>query len=79
MGGISSGFLLREEYAGRKANILQGKVSLANSGGFIQMATSLVGNDLGETSVDASKFEGIELDVYNGIACDAGFENFNIQ
>jgi Complex I intermediate-associated protein 30 (CIA30) len=74
MGGVSMGNLLREEYAGRIANVLRGKVSLENNGGFIQMATNL-----GISPVDASKFVGIELDVHNGIESDAGSEQFNVQ
>ena len=79
MGGVSVGNLMREEFAGRKANVLRGKVSLANNGGFIQMATNLATRVNDETSVDASKFEGVELDVYNGIESETGAEQFNVQ
>lgn len=77
MGGVSIGNLAREEFAGRIANVLRGHVSLANNGGFIQMAANLA--EKGPSSVDASKFEGIELDVHNAIDCPLGFENFNLQ
>jgi Complex I intermediate-associated protein 30 (CIA30) len=74
MGGVSMGNLLREEYDGRIANVLRGKVSLENNGGFIQMATNL-----GNSPIDASTFEGIELDVQNGMESETGSEQFNVQ
>ena len=41
MGGVSSGRLSRETVSGRPAIRMQGDVSLANNGGFIQMALDL--------------------------------------
>jgi hypothetical protein len=63
MGGVSDGFITREiDLEGRAANILKGRVSLANNGGFIQMVTDLP-LDLSKDYVDASDYDGIELDV----------------
>ena len=56
MGGLSTGSLKREEIADRSAVRLQGRVRLEKNGGFIQVAL-----DLG---IDASGWDGIELDVY---------------
>jgi hypothetical protein len=78
MGGCSVGLASREFYEGKPANVLRGRVSLRNNGGFIQMATNLAINRNGESNtVDASKYDGIELVV----RCDApgGFEKFNVQ
>jgi len=78
MGGVSMATLVREqEYYGRTANVLRGKVSLAHNGGFVQMATNL-NNDAFASSVDASNFDGVELEV----ACHsdpAQEEFFNVQ
>jgi len=63
MGGISQGFIKREtDLEGRSANVLTGHVSLANGGGFVQMVTDLA-LDPRMNSVDASGFDGIEVDV----------------
>lgn len=76
MGGRSSGSLTREGFHGRTANVLRGRVSLDNNGGFVQMATNLNCDPAAE-SVDASSFDGLELDV----ACEAegDHESFNVQ
>lgn len=63
MGGKSSGTLCREEVNGRMANVLRGKVSLENNGGFVQMATDLAVDPGVKNTVDASKYDGIEIDV----------------
>mmetsp|Transcript_2554 Transcript_2554/g.4375 ORF Transcript_2554/g.4375 Transcript_2554/m.4375 type:complete len:279 (-) Transcript_2554:1488-2324(-) len=63
MGGLSSGSVAREVCAGRIANVLRGSVTLANNGGFIQMATDLVIPQSKDETVDASDYKGIELDV----------------
>ena len=56
MGGVSSGQLRAEPVAGRAALCLRGRVSLANRGGFIQMAL--------DVRVPAGfAWRGIELDV----------------
>ena len=60
MGGISSGRLSREPVAGRMANRMRGEVSLANNGGFIQMALDL---DRMGVPVDCRTWQGIEIDV----------------
>ena len=60
MGGRSQGRLRREEVAGRAALRLQGEVSLANNGGFLQMAVDLAP---GAGLLDARGWRGIALDV----------------
>lgn len=72
--------LSRETFDGRIANVLRGKVSMANNGGFIQMATNLAPgtSELSGKPVDASGFEGVELDVQS-FSAEEGSENFNIQ
>lgn len=59
MGGLSRGSLTREAVLGRAALRLQGDVSLANNGGFLQMAFDLA--PVGGT-VDASGWTGLEVD-----------------
>lgn len=60
MGGVSRGTLTRATVAGRPALRMQGDVSLENDGGFVQMALDLAPDG---GVVDASAWEGIELDV----------------
>ena len=60
MGGVSAGRLTRETVAGRMAIRLQGDVSLANNGGFIQMALELLPSG---AATDCSGFTGIEIEV----------------
>jgi hypothetical protein len=60
MGGRSSGVLRREVVQGRAALRLTGVVSLANNGGFVQMALDLAA---GGGAVDASAWAGVEIDV----------------
>jgi hypothetical protein len=77
MGGLSNGSLKRETVEGRLANILTGRVSLANNGGFIQMATDLSIFPAKSLTVNASAFDGIEIDVlYDG---DNPQQNFNVH
>jgi len=77
MGGVSIGKVIREVVDGRNANVMKGKVSLYNNGGFIQMATSLSTDPSVSLSVDASSYDGIELEVlYRG---DEHFEKFNVH
>ena len=61
MGGVSKGSLVRAAVAGRPAIRMLGDVSLENNGGFIQIALDL-SPDGGV--VDASAWDGIELDVF---------------
>jgi hypothetical protein len=61
MGGVSGGQLRTEVVAGRRARHLTGTVSLANNGGFLQLAMDFAG---GGGSVDASAFTGLLLTVY---------------
>ncbi|WP_462330411.1 CIA30 family protein [Thiohalocapsa halophila] len=57
MGGVSSASMQPRELDGRRALCLQGDVSLANNGGFVQMSL-----DLSPTGqLDASPFTGIRL------------------
>ena len=60
-GGTSEGFIKREVIDGRTANVLIGKVT--GSGGFIQMITELSKDYSTKDSVDATDFDGIEIDV----------------
>ncbi|KAL3823607.1 hypothetical protein ACHAXA_005588 [Cyclostephanos tholiformis] len=64
MGGISNGSLSRETIGGKVANVLRGNVSMENGGGFIQMATDLSLDPSASLFVDATKYDGVELDVY---------------
>lgn len=63
MGGLSQGTLSREEVEGKMSNVLRGHVSLENNGGFIQMATDLAIDPSVKFTVDATDYDGIELDV----------------
>jgi len=77
MGGVSMGILIREVVDGRNANVMKGKVSLYNDGGFIQMAASLSKDPAVSLTVDASTFDGVELDVlYRG---NEDIEKFNVH
>jgi hypothetical protein len=78
MGGRSDGSLSRETIGGRLANVLRGKVSLENNGGFIQMATDLSLDPSVNMFVDASAYDGIELDVYCEGTANVD-ESFNIH
>lgn len=77
MGGVSNGSLSRETIGGKLANVLRGSVSLENNGGFIQMATDLSLDPSVDLFVDASEYDGVELDVY----CEGTDvkEKFNVQ
>jgi len=77
MGGSSSGSLVREEFKGRMSNVLTASVRLENDGGFVQMATDLALDHSVSSTVDASIFKGIELDVY--FEGDTDRESFNIH
>ena len=79
MGGVSYGRLEREQdVEGRTANVLHGKVSLYNNGGFVQMATDL-SLDPFVGSVDASEYDGIELDVLCQGKDDTGSFNVHLR
>lgn len=74
MGGLSFGHLTRHEsYEGKKCNVLHGHVSLANNGGFIQMAANLVHDtpatrpSQSTTSVDMSAYKGVEIIAYSDV------------
>jgi len=63
-GGQSDGQIRRDnDVKGRVANVLLGRVSLNNDGGFLQMVTDLALDPAATDSVDASDFDGIEIDV----------------
>ena len=84
MGGRSSGTLAREQFEGRKANVLRAHVtcpddmcSLEGNGGFVQMVTDMALEPKVSNTVDASDFDGLELEVfYDG---KNGKESFNVQ
>ena len=77
MGGVSSGSISREVVQDRTADVLRGKVSLANNGGFVQMTTNLALDPAKSDTVDASDYDGIELDViYQG---ESEKSNFNVH
>ena len=78
MGGVSYGRLEREEVDGRQANVLHGKVSLYNNGGFVQMATDL-SLDPFVGSIDATAYDGIELDVLCQGKDDTGSFNVHVR
>jgi hypothetical protein len=79
MGGVSSGSVAREEIEGRTANVLRGSVSLKNNGGFIQMATNLAQAQMDSNAVDASSFDGVELEVFCQGDGKNDHESFNVQ
>lgn len=61
MGGVSKAHVETTAYNGRQATRLRGEVSLDNNGGFVQMAFDVAE---GGGTLDASSFEGIQLDVW---------------
>lgn len=75
--GVSNGSLSRETIGGKLANVLRGNVSLKNDVGFIQIVTVLSLDPSVDPFVDASEYDGVELEVY----CDgAGIEEkFNVH
>eukprot|EP00581_Thalassiosira_minuscula_P008879 CAMPEP_0183712204 /NCGR_PEP_ID=MMETSP0737-20130205/7398_1 /TAXON_ID=385413 /ORGANISM="Thalassiosira miniscula, Strain CCMP1093" /LENGTH=300 /DNA_ID=CAMNT_0025940783 /DNA_START=27 /DNA_END=932 /DNA_ORIENTATION=+ len=76
MGGVSNGSLSRETLEGKEANVLRGTVSMENNGGFIQMATDLSLDPAEDPFVDASVYDGVELEVY----CEGDAEEkFNVH
>lgn len=60
MGGVSTGTMARHVFEGREALRMQGRVSLENNGGFIQLALDLAPDG---SAIDVSSFQGIEIDV----------------
>ena len=90
VGGKSSGILVREaNFHGRAANVLKGTVVVGNTKsssvvdtetGFIQMATKLLNNPQStDNTVDASAFDGVELDVVSETSDGKDSEKFNVQ
>jgi len=77
MGGSSSGVLVREEFQGRLSNVLKANVRLENDGGFVQMVTDLALDPSVSNTVDASKYDGIEFDIY--YEGDSDKESFNVH
>lgn len=61
MGGQSRGRLRTTTVAGRRARHLTGTVSLANNGGFLQLALALAADG---ACVDARRFDGLQLTVH---------------
>ena len=78
VGGKSSGTLVRKSFEGRVSNVLDASISLDQDGvGFVQMVTDLALDPAVSNTVDASDYDGVELDVfYKG---DAEEERFNVQ
>lgn len=82
MGGQSHGVLVREpDFFGRVANVLRGSVrnlpGQPQKFGFVQMATNLVPENQVDGYVDASDYDGVEVDVlYQG---EDEKESFNVQ
>lgn len=70
MGGVSRGTLTQENVAGRPAWRMRGSVSLANNGGFVQMALDLA---TGGSVFDASGWDGLRL-----MVCGNG-EDYNVH
>ncbi|PRY88678.1 CIA30 family protein [Donghicola tyrosinivorans] len=69
MGGVSAGTVLSAEDGGQGSTRLKGRVSLANNGGFVQMAT-----DIAEGAVfDASAYAGVAIEVQGNC------ENYEIR
>lgn len=60
MGGVSNGAMRRETVDGRDAIHVTGDVSLANNGGFLQIALDLAADG---APMDARGWSGIEIDV----------------
>jgi len=76
IGGVSNGSLTRETMGGKPANVLRGNVSMKNDGGFIQIVTPLSLDPTVDEFVDASEYDGVELEVY----CEGGDEEkFNVH
>jgi hypothetical protein len=68
MGGVSTGAVTQEVFAGRDATVLRGEVSLENNGGFVQMAFDLHADGADE---DARAWDGIEATIWgNGETYD---------
>ena len=77
MGGVSQGTMGRAQIEGRPAIRMQGEVSLENNGGFLQMAIDLGAQG---TSVDASDWAGIEIDVIgNGEAYNLHLRTADVE
>lgn len=75
-GGMSNGSLSRETIEGKVANVLRGNVA-DNTGGFIQMVTDLSLDPSTDRFVDASEYDGLEIEVYcEGLDVE---ENFNVH
>eukprot|EP00545_Synedropsis_sp_CCMP1620_P005708 CAMPEP_0119005468 /NCGR_PEP_ID=MMETSP1176-20130426/1735_1 /TAXON_ID=265551 /ORGANISM="Synedropsis recta cf, Strain CCMP1620" /LENGTH=240 /DNA_ID=CAMNT_0006957281 /DNA_START=284 /DNA_END=1006 /DNA_ORIENTATION=- len=87
MGGVSMGSLEREVVQERRCNVLRGNVvplvgekdKKAGRSGFIQMATELALDPSVSRFVDASEYDGIELDVLCKGDSDAEMETFNVH
>ena len=75
MGGMSNGSLSRETIGDKVANVLRGNV--ADNTGFIQMATDFSLDPSEDMFVDASAYDGVEVEVY----CEGSDveESFNVH
>jgi hypothetical protein len=81
MGGKSTASLERlTEFYGKTANVLRGRVVAYNHDkGFIQMTTNLSNDQQNSKAVDASDFDGIELDLLFKSDSDDVEESFNVH
>ena len=61
MGGVSSGRAVHSLIEGRRALLLDGRVSLDNNGGFVQMSLNLAADG---DSFDALEFTGLRVMTY---------------
>jgi hypothetical protein len=79
MGGCSVASLTNDDdFYGRTAHVLRAHVSTANKGGFAQLATNLCAFNNNGSPMDASSFDGVEMDVLCE-AQDGVKESFNVQ
>lgn len=68
MGGVSSGRAVHSVIEGRRALLLDGRVSLANNGGFVQVSLDLA---VDGNAIDASAFTGLRVTTFGDGACCA--------
>ena len=74
MGGVSVAAAAAGEHEGKTCVVLSGDVSTANNGGFVQVAVDLSSAEDPMATVDASGWDGLELDV----RCPRG-EDYNVH
>lgn len=72
MGGVSSGRAVHAVIEGRRALLLDGRVSLDNNGGFVQISLDLAD---GDDAFDASGFRGLRVTTHG----DGGHYALNLR